>query len=205
MNTRDTLGPSAPGRRCEPERASERRVRCVVQPDPRLLGHDGQHHDNSTWIGDTYLLTPFARTEADVAAEEVSVNLGDATPRRLLVDWANGQDAWVRQITAETILSRQAPSDALLDAAYTTFLAEKGLGDGETPEMLVALPYVLIASLCSGAAANGGPGWLHLIVLCACWNALKFIIMGPVRLGAARSCAPARSGGPSSSAPRSAR
>jgi len=70
-----------------------------------------------------------------VAAEEVSVNLGDATPRRLLVGWANGQDAWVRQITAETILSRQAPSDALLDAAYTTFLAEKGLGDGEAPEV----------------------------------------------------------------------
>lgn len=70
-----------------------------------------------------------------MAAEEVSVNLGDATPRRLLVGWANGQDAWVRQITAETILSRQAPSDALLDAAYTTFLAEKGLGDGEAPEV----------------------------------------------------------------------
>ena len=45
--------------------------------------------------------------------------------------------------------------------------------------MLVALPYILIASICSGAAADGGPGWLHLIVLWACWNALKFI-MGPV-------------------------
>ena len=46
--------------------------------------------------------------------------------------------------------------------------------------MLVALPYILIASICSGSAADGGPGWLHLIVLWACWNALKFIIMGPV-------------------------
>lgn len=70
-----------------------------------------------------------------MAAQEVSVNLGNATPRRLLVDWANGQDAWVRQITAETILSRQAPIDALLDVAYATFLAEKGLGDGEAPEV----------------------------------------------------------------------
>lgn len=51
------------------------------------------------------------------------------------MDWANGQDAWVRQITAETILSRQAPIDALLDVAYATFLAEKGLGDGEAPEV----------------------------------------------------------------------
>jgi len=48
------------------------------------------------------------------------------------------------------------------------------------PAMLVALPYILIASICSGSAADGGPGWLHLIVLWACWNALKFIIMGPV-------------------------
>lgn len=46
--------------------------------------------------------------------------------------------------------------------------------------MLVALPYILIVSICSGSAADGGPGWLHLIVLWACWNALKFIIMGPV-------------------------
>jgi len=46
--------------------------------------------------------------------------------------------------------------------------------------MLVALPYLLIASVCSDAAADGGPGWLHLIVLWACWNALKFVIMGPV-------------------------
>ena len=55
--------------------------------------------------------------------------------------------------------------------------------------MLVARPYVLIASVCSSAAANGGPGWLQLIVLWACWNALKFIIMGPISvalLGRAR-------------------
>ncbi|MFF1945137.1 AAA family ATPase [Rhodococcus qingshengii] len=67
-----------------------------------------------------------------MAAKAVSVNLGEATPRRLLVDWANGQDAWVRQLTAETILSRQGPSDDLLDAVYETFLAEKGLSDVDT-------------------------------------------------------------------------
>jgi hypothetical protein len=64
-----------------------------------------------------------------VTADEVSVNLGDATPRHLLVNWANGQDAWVRQLTAETILSRKAPSEDLLDDVYRTFLGEKGLGD----------------------------------------------------------------------------
>ncbi|WP_224388939.1 ATP-binding protein [Pseudonocardia sp. ICBG1293] len=70
-----------------------------------------------------------------MTADEVSVNLGDATPRRLLVEWANGQDAWVRELTAETILSRQAPSDPLLNAAYATFLAEKGLGDSDAPDI----------------------------------------------------------------------
>lgn len=64
-----------------------------------------------------------------MTADEISVNLGDATPRHLLVDWANGQDAWVRQLTAETILSRQAPSEDLLDDVYGTFLGEKGLGE----------------------------------------------------------------------------
>lgn len=64
-----------------------------------------------------------------MTADEISVNLGDATPRHLLVDWANGQDAWVRQLTAETILSRQAPSEGLLDDVYGTFLGEKGLGE----------------------------------------------------------------------------
>jgi recombinational DNA repair ATPase RecF len=69
-----------------------------------------------------------------VTADEVSVNLGDATPRHLLVNWANGQDAWVRQLTAETILSRQAPSEDLLDNVYRTFVGEKGLGDA-APEV----------------------------------------------------------------------
>ena len=67
------------------------------------------------------------------------------------------------------------PSNRLLAAIRT----RRGLKWG-MPAMLVALPYILIASICSGAAADGGPGWLHLIVLWACWNALKFIIMGPV-------------------------
>ena len=69
--------------------------------------------------------------EPDMAADDIVVNLGEATPRRLLVDWANSQDAWVRKLTAETILSRQAPTDDLIDSVYAIFLAEKGLSDEE--------------------------------------------------------------------------
>lgn len=64
------------------------------------------------------------------------VNLGEATPRRLLVDWANGHDAWVRKLTAETILSRQAPTADLVDSVYAAFLSEKGLSD----ENLASVP-----------------------------------------------------------------
>ncbi len=67
--------------------------------------------------------------------DATAVNLGDATPRRLLVDWANKQDAWVRQLVAETILSRQEPGDDIRDQVYATFLAEKGLSGQPQPEV----------------------------------------------------------------------
>jgi energy-coupling factor transporter ATP-binding protein EcfA2 len=65
----------------------------------------------------------------------MAVNLADATPRRLLVDWANKQDAWVRQLVAETILSRQEPGEDILEKVYATFLAEKGLSGQPQPEV----------------------------------------------------------------------
>ena len=82
---------------------------------------------------------------------------------------------WTLSVHTRDYLHRYMPSNRLLTAIRT----RRGLKWG-IPAMLVALPYLLIASVCSGAAAYGGPGWLHLIVLWACWNALKFILMGPV-------------------------
>lgn len=59
----------------------------------------------------------------------------DATPppsqtvtvRSLLVGWANEQDAWVRHLVSEVVLSRRAMTDGQLDAIYQTFLREKAL------------------------------------------------------------------------------
>ncbi|AQP51371.1 sulfate permease [Tessaracoccus flavescens] len=82
---------------------------------------------------------------------------------------------WTLSVRTRDYLHRYMPSSRLLAAVRT----RRGLKWG-IPAMLVALPYILIASICSGSAADGGPDWLHLIVLWACWNALKFIIMGPV-------------------------
>lgn len=67
--------------------------------------------------------------------EPIAVNLGDATPRRLLVEWANRQDAWVRELAADTIHSRQEPGEDVLDRVYATFLAEKGLSGLPQPDV----------------------------------------------------------------------
>lgn len=63
------------------------------------------------------------------------VNIKDASPRRLLVAWANRQDAWLRQLVAETILSRKAPSDELVERVLETFLAEKRLSNSPPPDV----------------------------------------------------------------------
>lgn len=54
---------------------------------------------------------------------------------RLLIQWANSQDAWASKLTAETILSRETPGEDFLDTVYDTFLAEKGLPGRESPDM----------------------------------------------------------------------
>lgn len=49
------------------------------------------------------------------------------TARSLLVGWANEQDAWVRHLVSEVVVSRKAVTDGQLDAIYQTFLREKAL------------------------------------------------------------------------------
>jgi hypothetical protein len=49
------------------------------------------------------------------------------TVKSLLIGWANQQDAWVRRLVAEVVLSRKALIDGQLDAIYQTFLREKAL------------------------------------------------------------------------------
>lgn len=51
------------------------------------------------------------------------------------------------------------------------------------PVALVLVP----AYLCAGYITtilieNGGPGWLNLLVLLLCWNAIKFAAMVPISL-----------------------
>lgn len=82
---------------------------------------------------------------------------------------------WMASVHTRYFLRRYMPTNILLDLIRT----RRGLKWG-MPAMLLAAPYLYLASMFNLLAADGGPGWLHLLVLLFCWNALKFVIMGPV-------------------------
>lgn len=54
---------------------------------------------------------------------------------RLLTDWANEQDHWVRAIASEVIATRKELSDNSVDAGYSMLLAEKGLSQDSPPSI----------------------------------------------------------------------
>lgn len=76
-----------------------------------------------------------------------------------------------------SLLQRYAPSNIVL----RWIRSRRGLKWG-VPAMLLALPYLGFAFWCSSVAAGGGPGWLNLLVLLSLWNAMKFIMFGPISL-----------------------
>ena len=82
---------------------------------------------------------------------------------------------WTLSVHTRAFLRRYMPTNILLDAIRT----RRGLKWG-VPAMLLAVPYLLAASICTNVIADGGPGWLNLLVLLFLWNTLKFILIGPV-------------------------
>lgn len=84
---------------------------------------------------------------------------------------------WAASIHTRYYLRRYMHTNIALDAIRTPCALKWGV-----PVMLLAVPYLLAASICTNLIANGGPGWLNLLVLLFIWNAMKFIIMGPVSL-----------------------
>ncbi|MFD2028544.1 sulfate permease [Promicromonospora aerolata] len=84
---------------------------------------------------------------------------------------------WIISVHSRYFLRRYMPTNRLLDTIRT----RRGLKWG-IPVMLLAAPYLLIANICTTLIADGGPGWLHVVVLWSIWNAMKFIIMGPASL-----------------------
>ena len=84
---------------------------------------------------------------------------------------------WTLSVHTRAFLRRYMPTNILLDAIR----ARRGLKWG-VPAMLLAVPYLLVASTFTTLIADGGPGWLNLLVLLCLWNTMKFIIMGPISL-----------------------
>ena len=85
----------------------------------------------------------------------------------------------------QTICQRCMPTNILIRATHS----RRGLKWG-APAMLLATVYFLISAALAQWVADGGPGWLNLVVLLCLWNALKFAVNGPItvaRLLLARS------------------
>lgn len=84
---------------------------------------------------------------------------------------------WNLSIRVRLFLRTYMPTNILLTALRT----RRGLKWG-VPAMLIAAPYLLSAWLLTVWIADGGPGWLNLLVLLFIWNALKFLVNGPITL-----------------------
>lgn len=84
---------------------------------------------------------------------------------------------WTFSVRVRVFLRRYMPTNILLHALHT----RRGLKWG-VPAMLLAAPYLVVAWLCSTWVVDGGPGWVNLLVLLFVWNALKFLVNGPITL-----------------------
>ena len=82
---------------------------------------------------------------------------------------------WVISIHLRNFMRRFMPTNILLDAIRT----RRGLKWG-VPAMLLAIPYLFAASTCTALVDGGASRWLYVVALVCIWNALKFIVIGPV-------------------------
>lgn len=81
--------------------------------------------------------------------------------------------AFVSRIYA--FFQRSMPTNILIRATHT----RRGLKWG-VPAMLLAVVYILIAAALAQSLTGGAPGWINLLVLLCLWNALKFLVNGPI-------------------------
>src|SRR6478752_3267063 len=70
---------------------------------------------------------------------------------------------------------RCMPTNILIRATHT----RRGLKWG-VPAMLLTVIYIVIAAALAQWVAGGAPGWINLLVLACLWNAIKFVVNGPV-------------------------
>lgn len=81
---------------------------------------------------------------------------------------------WNASIRTRGFLRHYMPTNRLLG-----FLGRRDRLKWGLLAMLLAVPYLLAASTCAQIVADGGPGWVNLLVILFIWNAFKFIVNGP--------------------------
>jgi hypothetical protein len=84
---------------------------------------------------------------------------------------------WSVTARAHYALRRFMPTNMVLDAIHT----RRGLKWG-VPAMLLSVPYMFVAVLCADSVRNDASGWLSVLALLFTWDALKFLVAGPVTL-----------------------
>lgn len=84
---------------------------------------------------------------------------------------------WTISVHVSTITRLYMPTNIALDALRS----RRGLKWG-IPAMLVAVPYLYAASLLMALIDGGAPRWLFAVTVILIWDALKFVVMGPVSL-----------------------
>lgn len=84
---------------------------------------------------------------------------------------------WNASIRTRIFLRRWMPTNILLDKIRT----RRGLKWG-VPAMLLGETYLFAAVACITLIGHGWSEWLFLVFFVMLWNALKFILMGPISL-----------------------
>lgn len=81
---------------------------------------------------------------------------------------------WTSGVGVRGFLQRYMPSNVVIRDTRQ----RAGLRWG-VPAMLIAGVYLVAATGIVQWIADGGPGWLNLVVLVCLWSALKLLINGP--------------------------
>lgn len=82
---------------------------------------------------------------------------------------------WNASIRTRVFLRRWMLTNILLDKIRT----RRGLKWG-LPAMLLGVIYLFAAVYCTTLIDHGWSEWLYMVFFLLIWNALKFILMGPV-------------------------
>lgn len=158
----------------EPPGSDPPRARCPIGSCGQALAPSNSRSSAIHCVGGLYLRDPPLDAVVDLmpSAEWSSCFLvaGDEERTVLMV-----RLIWITSIHTHDFLHRSTPTSVVLDKLRT----RGGLKWG-VPTILLAIPYLAVASILTILIGNGAPGWFHLLVLLCIWNTLKFLVMVPV-------------------------